>query len=321
MKMIRALLVAAFSTIVSISAVAADWPTRPVKIIVPFGAGGQSDLVARLIAQSLSETFKQQFYVENQGGGGGAIASKNTAKAEPDGQTLMITGMATHVLAPALQKNIGFDPIEDFTHIAYIGGSPSAFVVHPSAGVKTFEEFITWAKNTPEGIQYVSPGVGSGGNSVAEFFASQAGIKLVHVPYKGGNTAVSDLVAGHVKMGSLTWSTAREHVSAGTLVPIAVSSGEKVSGFPNIPTFKEKGYPDVVTTVWLSVSGPRGLPDEITKKLNEEVNRIIELPHVKEHLERDAFDIRLMSPAEVTQLMKSEYEKWVPAMRQALKIN
>jgi tripartite-type tricarboxylate transporter receptor subunit TctC len=321
MKMIMAILVAAFSTIVSISAVAADWPTRPVKIIVPFGAGGQSDLVARLIAQSLSETFKQQFYVENQGGGGGAIASKNTAKAEPDGQTLMITGMATHVLAPALQKNIGFDPIEDFTHIAYIGGSPSAFVVHPSAGVKTFEEFITWAKNTPEGIQYVSPGVGSGGNSVAEFFASQAGIKLVHVPYKGGNTAVSDLVAGHVKMGSLTWSTAREHVSAGTLVPIAVSSGEKVSGFPNIPTFKEKGYPDVVTTVWLSVSGPRGLPDEITKKLNEEVNRIIQLPHVKEHLERDAFDIRLMSPAEVTQLMKSEYEKWVPAMRQALKIN
>jgi tripartite-type tricarboxylate transporter receptor subunit TctC len=321
MKMIRALLVAAFSTIVSISAVAADWPTRPVKIIVPFGAGGQSDLVARLIAQSLSETFKQQFYVENQGGGGGAIASKNTAKAEPDGQTLMITGMATHVLAPALQKNIGFDPIEDFTHIAYIGGSPSAFVVHPSAGVKTFEEFITWAKNTPEGIQYVSPGVGSGGNSVAEFFASRADISLVHVPHRGGNTAVSDLVAGHVKMGSLTWSTAREHVSAGTLVPIAVSSGEKVAGFPNIPTFKEKGYPDVVTTVWLSVSGPRGLPDEITKKLNEEVNRIIELPHVKEHLERDAFDIRLMSPAEVTQLMKSEYEKWVPAMRQALKIN
>jgi tripartite-type tricarboxylate transporter receptor subunit TctC len=233
----------------------------------------------------------------------------------------MITGMATNILVPALQKNIGFDLIGDFTHISYIGGSPSAFVVHPSTGVKNFEEFMAWAKNSPEGIEYVSPGLGSGGNSVAEFFASQAGIKLVHVPYKGGNTAVSDLVAGHVKMGSLTWSTAREHVSAGTLVPIAVSSGEKVSGFPNIPTFKEKGYPDVVTTVWLSVSGPRGLPDEITKKLNEEVNRIIQLPHVKEHLERDAFDIRLMSPAEVTQLMKSEYEKWVPAMRQALKIN
>jgi tripartite-type tricarboxylate transporter receptor subunit TctC len=321
MKMLRALVVAAFSTMASVAAVAADWPSRPVKIIVPFGAGGQSDVVARLIAQSLSETFKQQFYVENQGGGGGAIASKALVRSEPDGHTLMITGMATNILAPALQKNIGFDPIEDFTHISYIGGSPSAFVVHPSTGVKSFEEFMAWAKNSPEGIEYVSPGLGSGGNSVAEFFASQAGIKLVHVPYKGGNTAVSDLVAGHVKMGSLTWSTAREHVSAGTLVPIAVSSGDKVPGFPNIPTFKEKGYPDVVTTVWLALSGPRGLPDEITKKLNEETNRIIHLPHVKEHLERDAFDIKLMSPAEVTQLMKSEYEKWVPAMRQALKIN
>lgn len=321
MKTLRALLVAAFSTIASVAAVAADWPSRPVKIIVPFGAGGQSDIVARLIAQSLSETFKQQFYVENQGGGGGVIASKSLVRSEPDGHTLMITGMATNILAPAIQKNVGFDPIEDFTHISYIGGSPSAFVVHPSTGVKNFEEFMAWAKNSPDGIQYVSPGLGSGGNSVAEFFASQAGIKLVHIPHRGGNTAVSDLVAGHVKMGSLTWSTTREHVSAGTLMPIAVSSGEKVSGFPNIPTFKEKGYPEVVTTVWLSLSGPRGLPDEITKKLNEETNRTIQLPHVKEHLERDAFDIKLMSPAEVTQLMKREYEKWVPAMRQALKID
>ena len=321
MKTLRALLVAAFSTIASVDAVAADWPSHPDKIIVPFGAGGQSDIVARLIAQSLSETFKQQFYVENQGGGGGAIASKALVRSESDGHTLMITGMATNILAPAIQKNIGFDPIEDFTHISYIGGSPSAFVVHPSTGVKNFEEFMAWAKSSPDGIQYVSPGLGSGGNSVAEFFASRAGIKLVHIPHRGGNTAVSDLVAGHVKMGSLTWSTAREHVSAGTLVPIAVSSGDKVPGFPNIPTFKEKGYPDVVTTVWLSLSGPRGLPDGITKRLNEETNRIIQLPHVKEHLERDAFDIKLMSPAEVTKLMKSEYEKWVPAMRQALKIN
>jgi tripartite-type tricarboxylate transporter receptor subunit TctC len=321
MKKITALLVAAFSAVASFSAAAADWPTRPVKIVVPFVAGGQSDLVARLLGQSLSETFKQQFYVENQGGGGGAIASKSVAGAEPDGHTLMITGMSTHVLAPALNKNIGFDPIQDFTHIAYIGGSPSAFVVHPSTGVKTFEEFMKWAKDTPGGVQYVSPGVGSGGNSVAEFFAVQAGIKLVHVPHRGGNTAVSDLIGGHVKMGSLTWSTAREHVSAGTLLPIAVSSGEPIAGFTNVPTFKEKGYPEVVTTVWLSLSGPRGLPDDITNKLNAEVNRIIQLPHVKEHLERDAFDIRLMSPAEMTQHMKNEYAKWVPAMRKALNIN
>jgi tripartite-type tricarboxylate transporter receptor subunit TctC len=300
---------------------AADYPSKKIKMLLPFGAGGGGDVLGRLLADRMGNRLGQTIYVENRTGAAGTIGAQLAATSPPDGYTITIGGMTTHVLAPALNKNIGFDPIQDFTHIAYIGGSPSAFVVHPSTGVKTFEEFMKWVKDTPGGVQYVSPGVGSGGNSVAEFFAAQAGIKLVHVPHRGGNTAVSDLIGGHVKMGSLTWSTAREHVSAGTLLPIAVSSGEPIAGFTNVPTFKEKGYPEVVTTVWLSLSGPRGLPDEITNKLNAEVNRIIQLPHVKEHLERDAFDIRLMSPAEMTQHMKNEYAKWVPAMRKALNIN
>lgn len=322
MKSLRAAGLACLWFAASLSGAAAtDWPNRPVKIVVPFGAGGQSDIVARLFAQVLSEHFKQQFYVENLSGGGTTLGSKAVARADPDGYTLMISGMSTHVLAPAINKNVGFDPLKDFTHIAYIGGSPSAFVVHPSAGVKTFEDFLGWAKATPEGVQYVSPGTGSGGNSVAEYFASKAGIKLVHVPHRGGNTAVADLLAGHVKMGSLTWSTAREHVSAGTLLPIAVSSGDRVPGFPAIPTFKDKGYPDVVTTVWLSLSGPRGMPDDIVLKLNEQMNKALSSPAVKKHLEQDAFDVRPMSAAEVTRLMQSEYDKWVPAMRKALNIN
>lgn len=322
MKSLRAAGLACLWFAASLSGAAAtDWPNRPVKIVVPFGAGGQSDIVARLFAQVLSEHFKQQFYVENLSGGGTTLGSKAVARADPDGYTLMISGMSTHVLAPAINKNVGFDPLKDFTHIAYIGGSPSAFVVHPSAGVKTFEDFLGWAKATPEGVQYVSPGTGSGGNSVAEYFASKAGIKLVHVPHRGGNTAVADLLAGHVKMGSLTWSTAREHVSAGTLLPIAVSSGDRVPGFPAIPTFKDKGYPDVVTTVWLSLSGPRGMPDDIVVKLNEQMNKALSSPAVKKHLEQDAFDVRPMSAAEVTKLMQSEHDKWVPAMRKALNIN
>ncbi|MDB5602039.1 MAG: hypothetical protein JWN71_4083 [Xanthobacteraceae bacterium] len=321
MNLMRAVLCVGLCLAASLgSASAADWPTRPVKIIVPFAAGGQSDIVARLFAQSLTERFKQPFIVENISGSGGARASINTAKADPDGYTLMITGMATHILAPALNLKIGFDPIKDFTHIAYIGGSPSAFVVHPSIGTKTFEEFMALAKATPDGIQYVSPGVGSGGNSVAEYFAAKAGIKLAHVPHRGGNTAVSDLLAGHVKMGSLTWSTAREHVSAGTLVPIAISSGERAPGFPNVPTFKDKGYPDVVTTVWLSLSGPRGLPDDIVAQLNDQMNKALQLPNVKAQLERDAFDVQPMKPAEVTSLMQTEYDKWVPALRKALDV-
>jgi tripartite-type tricarboxylate transporter receptor subunit TctC len=321
MKGFRAAFLAGLCIAASLgNANATDWPTRPVKIVVPFGAGGQSDIVARLFAQSLSERFKQTFFIENDAGAGGARASIGVVRADPDGYTLMISGLATHILAPALNPQIGFDPIKGFTHIAYIGGSPSAFVVHPSLGAKTFEEFMALAKATPEGIQYVSPGVGSGGNTVAEYFAAKAGIKLTHVPYRGGSTAVIDLLAGHVKMGSLTWATAREYVAAGTLVPIAISSAERVSGFQNVPTFKDKGYPDVVTTVWLSLSGPRGMPDDIVTQLNDQMNKALQLPNIKTQLERDAFDIHPMTPAEVTQRMQSEYDKWVPALRKALDI-
>ncbi|MDF2117724.1 tripartite tricarboxylate transporter substrate binding protein [Roseiarcaceae bacterium H3SJ34-1] len=321
MRGIRALFFAGLCAAASFgNASAAGWPTRPVKIVVPFDAGGQSDIVARLFAQSLSERFKQSFFIENDSGAAGARASIGVVRAEPDGYTLMISGLATHILAPALNPQIGFDPIKGFTHIAYIGGSPSAFVLHPSLGVKTFEAFMALAKATPDGIQYVSPGVGSGGNTVAEYFAAKAGIKLTHVPYRGGSTAVTDLLAGHVKMGSLTWATAREYVAAGTLVPIAISSPERAPGFPNVPTFKDKGYPDVVTTVWLSLSGPHGMPDDIVAQLNDQMNKALQRPNIKAQLERDAFDVQPMTPAQVTQKMQSEYDKWVPALRQALNI-
>ena len=321
MTKVLALLVGALTFVAPLQATAADWPSRPVRIVVPYAAGGQSDVVARLFAESLSQTFGQQFFIENQGGAGGAIAAKNVARAEPDGQTLMITGMGTHVLAPAMNKNIGFDPVKEFTHIAFIGGSPNVFVMHPSTGVKNFSEFVTFVKNAKDGVEYVSPGLGSGGNSVAEYFASKAGVKLVHVPYRGGGTAMGDLIAGHTKMGSLTWATAREQVKSGTVVPIAMSSAERLPDFPDIPTLKELGYPDIVSTTWLALSGPAGLPRDIVDKLNAAVNKALEDPRVRKHLEQDAFEIKAMTPAEVTQLFRSEIDKWVPAIRQALKIN
>jgi tripartite-type tricarboxylate transporter receptor subunit TctC len=320
-RLLQALVAGAIGVLASLHASAADWPTRPIRLVVPYAAGGQSDVVARVFAESLSATFGQQFYIENQAGAGGAIASKNVARAEPDGYTLMITGWGTHVLAPAMSPNIGFEPLKDFTHIGFIGGSPNVFVVHPATGVKAFPDFVAWLKNAKDGIEYVSPGLGSGGNSVAEYFASKAGVKLVHIPHRGGNTAVSDLLAGHVKMGSFTWSTAREHIKAGTLVPIAVSSAERLPDVPTMPTLKESGYPDIVSTTWLSLSGPVGLPKEITEKLNAGLNKALGEPRVRRHLEQDAFEIKPMTPGEVTALMQSEVEKWVPAIRQALKIN
>jgi tripartite-type tricarboxylate transporter receptor subunit TctC len=321
MRKVLGLLVAAAASLAcpAPEAVAADWPTRPVRIVVPYSAGGQSDVIARVFAEQLSKAFGQQFYIENTTGAGGAIAAKNVARSDPDGQTLMITGWGTHVLAPAINKNAGFDPMKEFTHVAFIGGSPNAFVVHPSAGVKTFDEFIKWAKAS-NGIEYVSPGLGSGGNAVAEYFAAKAGIKLIHVPHRGGGTAAGDLIAGHVKMGSFTWATAREQVSGKTVLPIAISAGERLKDFPDIPTLKELGYPDIVSTTWLSLSGPAGLPKDIADKLNKAVNDALKEPSVRKHLEQDAFEIKAMSPAEITRYMQEEIDKWLPALRQALNI-
>ena len=320
MKRMLALVIGALAVLSLHPAAAADWPTRPVRIIVPFAAGGQTDVVARLLANRLSSAFGQQFYIENQGGGGGAIGSKTVARAEPDGYTLMVASMGTHVLAPAMNKEIGFDPVQDFTHLAYIGGSPNLFAVHPGVGVKSLDAFAAWVKNSPDGVGYVSPGAGSAGHAVAEFFAAKAGLKLVHVPHRGGNTAVTDLMAGHVKLGSLSWATTREHVSAGSLVPIAVSSASRLLDFPDIPTLKELGFPEIVTSVWLTLAGPRGLPQDIVDRLAREVDQALNQPDVRKHLQQDAFDVKAMSPAEVQTFVQSENDKWGPAIRQALKI-
>ena len=185
----------------------AEWPDKPVKVIVPYSAGGANDLLGRVFAEQLSKTFGQQFFVENRTGGGGLIGTTEVARAAPDGYTLEISGMPSHVLAPAMNKNASFDPIKDFTHIAYLGGPPNVFVVHPSLGMNSFKELLALMKKTPDGVQYVSPSIGSVGNMVAEYVADQEHVKLSHIVYRGGGSAIGDLVAGHVKVGSMTLST------------------------------------------------------------------------------------------------------------------
>jgi len=201
----------------SAGAFAAEWPGKPVRVVVPFAAGGAADTIGRLHADALTAAFGKQFYVENRVGGGGLVGTEAVARAEPDGLTLMVSGIPTHVLGPAMNKNVGFDPMRDFTHIAYFGGTPNVLVAHPSLGVTTYGDFLALARNA-DGIEYVSAGFGTMGNWIAEFLAAKEKIKLVHVAYKGGAQAVLDLVAGHVKVGMLTWSIVAEHVPpAGSL--------------------------------------------------------------------------------------------------------
>jgi tripartite-type tricarboxylate transporter receptor subunit TctC len=295
-----------------LAARADDWPSRPVRVVVPFAAGGAADTFGRLYADALSAAFGKQFYVENRTGAGGVIAQQEVARTQPDGYTLVISGMPTQVIAPAMNKNAGFDPMRDFTHIAYFGGAPNALVVHPDLGVHSFAEFTARAKQDNGGLEYVSAGVGTVGNLVGEYLAAKAGIKLTHVAYKGGANAVLDLVAGNVKVGLLTFSSVSGQIGAGKIVPLAISSSARLPQMPNMPTLVELGYPEMVATTWFALSGPAGLPADIVAKLNRACVEAMARPQIRHLGEEQAVEAKAMTPAEVTQFFQSEIDKWQP---------
>jgi len=305
-------LAAAVLALSALAAGAEDWPERPVRIVVPFSAGGAADTFGRFYADALSAAFGKQFYVENRVGAGGLIATADVARAKPDGYTLMVSGIPTHVLGPAMNKNVGFDPMRDFSHIAFFGGAPNAFVVHPAFGVRSFGEFMARAKTASAGIDYVSAGVGTVGNWVAEYLAAKTHIRLVHVAYKGGANAVLDLIAGQVEVGMLTYSSVSEHIRAGSLVPLVVTASARLPQMPEVPTFRELGYPELVATTWFALSGPAGLPPDIVTRLNREVVNAMDRPPMRRQIEQDAVEVNAMSPAEVTQYFQSEIDKWQP---------
>jgi tripartite-type tricarboxylate transporter receptor subunit TctC len=222
--------------------------------------------------------------------------------------------MPSHVLAPAMNRNAGFDPVRDFTHIAYLGGPPNVFAVHNSSPVKTFQELLALMRAQKDGVEYVSPSIGSVGNMVAEYVAAREHIKLTHVVYRGGGAAILDLVAGHVKFGSMTLSTMSEHIRAGTLRPLAVSSAQRVPELPDVPTLVELGYPELVVRTWYGLSGPAGLSPRVVDDINAVVNKSMQLPKVQEQLAAEAIETKAMTPAEFTQFMQDEVNKWVPAI-------
>ena len=311
----RALLFAGAASVLSLAARRASaetWPTRPVRFVAPFAAGGTSDTLGRLAAEHLPNRLNQQFYVENRVGAGGLIGSKEVAMAEPDGYTFVISGIASHVIAPAFSRNPPYDGVRDFTHVAYLGGPPVVLVMHPSLGAHSFKEFLDLARASPEGINYVSSGVGTHGFLFAEDMARREHLKLVHVPYKGSNPAVLDLIAGHVKLGAMAWSSAVEQIRAGNLKALGVSSENRLPGFPDVPTFKELGYPDMVAATWFALSGPAKLPSDITHRLNAAVIDLMKEADVRQRMAQEGVEIKLMSPEELTAYMQSETARWAP---------
>ena len=299
----------------SFAAPAQNYPSRPVKIIVPFGPGGTADTLGRLVAGKLSEQLKESFVIENKGGAGGVVGSELVAKSPADGYTLVVSGIASHVIAPLLPGGTPYDPLKDFTHIALFGGPPAVFAVNPNVPAKTLKEFVQLAKEKPGALSYGSPGPGTQGQLVAELFKREAGIEVLHVPYKGAAAAVTDLMGGQITAVSTTLSTASGQIKAGRARALALSSATRLPDYPDIPTFVEQGFPNIIGTVWFSLSGPAGLPQEIVDKLNAEVRRALELSDVREKLRHEGISPNRLDAKEFTAFVTDELHRWGPTVR------
>src|SRR5713226_4317724 len=291
------------------------WPTKPVRIIVPFAPGGTADTLGRLVSQRLSATLKENFIVENRAGAGGIIGSELVAKAAPDGYTLVVSGVATHCIAPALSKTFPFDPLRDFTHIALFGGPPGVLVVNPALPAQDLKQFIAFAKKESGKLAYGSPGNGTQGHLIAEQLKQVAGIEMTHVPYKGASLAVADLIAGHLQVTSTTLTTAATQIKAGRARALAVSSARRVPDFPDLPTFGELGYPELTASIWFSLSGPAGTPAEVVSRLNAEVRRILHLPDVRGRLRPEGIEPGDLDPQQFAAYVAAELKRWSPIVR------
>jgi tripartite-type tricarboxylate transporter receptor subunit TctC len=296
---------------------AADWPTRPIRIIAPSTPGGAADMFARLLCEHFSEAFHERCFVENRAGAGGLLGTAATAQAAPDGYTLTTSSTAYHVIAPVVSPNPGFDPLKDFTHIAYIGGPPNVFVVNPALGVRSLQELVALGRRG-EVIDYVSPGVGTLGHLLAESFAQKAGIKLQQLMTKGASQGMMDLIAGTVNVGTMTWTSALSQIRAGKVIPIAVTASHRLKEFPDLPTFKDLGYGEFTAVSWFALSGPAGLPSDITLRLNQSVAQMLERPDIRARLDRDAIETRAMTPDEFTRFVATEIDKWGPVARRVM---
>jgi tripartite-type tricarboxylate transporter receptor subunit TctC len=303
--------------LISADAKAAEWPTKPVRVVVPFAAGGAADTLGRLYADALSTAFGKQFYVDNRVGAGGLIGTAAVARAEPDGNTLLVSGIPVLVLGPAMANNPGFDPMRDFTHVAYFGGTPNVLVVHPTLNVTTYAQFLALARSV-DGLDYVSAGFGTMGNWVAEYLGMKENIRLTHVPHRATPQAILDLLAGRVKVGMFTWSTVAAHIRAGGIIPLAASSSARLPYLSDLPTLKELGHTDFVATAWYSLSGPAELPEDIASRLNREIIIAMDSPRVRKQVDKDAIESKAMTPVELTQFIESEIGRWQPLIKRVL---
>jgi tripartite-type tricarboxylate transporter receptor subunit TctC len=293
---------------------AAQYPDHPIRLVVPFPAGGPTDIVARPLAQALGTALKQSVVVENRGGAGGSIGAEVVARSAPDGYTLLMGTVGTNAINGALYKNLPHDPVKDFTPVALVASSPVALVVNPKAGLATVADFIAKARETPGQLAFGSAGAGSPGHLTGEMFATSAHVQLQHVPYKGSAPAVVDLLGNQLPAMFDPVQSIIGHVRAGKLRALAVSGTSRSAVLPDVPTFAESGVPNVESRAWWALFGPANLPPEVTKRLRTELDRILKSDAFREPLAA----IGVQSNAEGVPLagfQRQEVERWQKAVR------
>jgi tripartite-type tricarboxylate transporter receptor subunit TctC len=315
MPSIRSLVIACLCAIASTSSSplqAQEWPSRPVKIVVAFAPGGSADQLGRLFAAELSTAFGQQFYVENKPGNSGSIGSAQVARAEPDGYTLLVAGSGAHLTGPAINPNIGYDPLQDFTHIAMIAADSFVLAASPALGVTSVADLVKLARTQP--LTSSSPSAGSLGHLILEELKRRAGIDIQHVP--SPNSGMLDVLGNHISMSFTTLLTAGEHIRSGRMVGLGVTSIERNPAYPNIATFAEQGYPEVHGETWFWLAGPKNLPPAIVGRLNQEVRRILKLPRTQAYIRQMALTTRDLDPAGVTDFVRQEFAYWAPLAKE-----
>jgi tripartite-type tricarboxylate transporter receptor subunit TctC len=296
-------------------AAAADYPTRPVRVIVPFSPGGAVDGPMRLIAQQLSKRLGQSIFVENKPGAGATIGSEIVAKAPADGYTLLLASQ-TNAISATLYPRLAFDPVEDFAPISLIGREPGVVVINPALPVKTLQEFIAYARQHPGQIDYASSGNGSGQHLFAAMLCSMTGIKLNHIPYRGSGQATSDLLGGQVSLSIPGLSSMLGHIDAGKLRALAVTGTKRAPQLPDVPTVAEAGVPGYVAYVWMGLLAPKNTPADIVGKLQQAVVQVLAEDEVKRYMARASIEAVGSTPAEFGMFFRAEREQWSRIIRE-----
>jgi tripartite-type tricarboxylate transporter receptor subunit TctC len=308
-----------FSTLIVVAVIlpahAQTYPDRTIRIIVPFAAGGSTDIVARTTSQKLSERLRQSVVIDNRGGGGGNIGSDMVAKAPPDGYTLLIGTVGSLAINPTLYKKMPYEPLKDLTPIGYIGSTPHVLVVHPSLPARSVRELTSLARSKPGELNYASGGTGGSTHLAAELFNSLSKVDMIHVPFKGGALGMVSLLGGHVDLMFQTMPPVLPHVKSGRLRALGMTGADRSPLLPALPTIAESGLPGYEVTQWWGLLGPSGLPSAIVARLSSELNGILQQADVKERFAKEGADAAPNTPEWFASRMKLESAKWAKIVR------